>query len=442
MSRTQKRLWAFTSARLRRLSTELRRLLNPQLDDAADLRAEQIAEAEELTRAAAGLRGGVAKIAQLRAYLQGAAALGPEAQQILSRLWDHAPGDEPAAIRQVLIAELGAPPEKLFARFEEAPLAAASLGQVHAAVLADGREVAVKIQYPGVAVALRDDLDSRGVLRQLVGGDLGGALPADSIAALRQHLLAEVDYKAEAASLRRFASAYSEDDTIVIPKVVPELSTERVLTMDRLRGKTLPEIMRQGDLRARSAVAATLFRFAFSSPIIHGLINVDPNPGNYLILDAAPGPRGEARVGFIDFGCTAELPEELRVADRDLWMAMIHRDGEALRHAAHREGLIPSATSFNSSTYRTFENLLGSPFLNRGEVELTADFVKILGETTWLLVHSRQLELPPAALLLWRQRLSVLAVLSSLRPRLDFRRALATVLDDHSHPTPLLERYP
>ena len=185
MSRTQKRLWAFTSARLRRLSTELRRLLNPQLDDAADLRAAQVAEAEELSRAAAGLRGGVAKIAQLRAYLQGAAALGPEAQQILSRLWDHAPGDEPAAIRQVLIAELGAPPEKLFARFEETPLAAASLGQVHAAVLADGREVAVKIQYPGVAAALRDDLDSRGVLRQLVGGDLGGALPADSIAALR-----------------------------------------------------------------------------------------------------------------------------------------------------------------------------------------------------------------------------------------------------------------
>ncbi|HRI51528.1 MAG TPA: hypothetical protein PLW65_15220 [Pseudomonadota bacterium] len=119
-----------------------------------------------------------------------------------------------------------------------------------------------------------------------------------------------------------------------------------------------------------------------------------------------------------------------------------HRDGEALRYAAYQQGLIPSVTSFNSSTYRTWENLLGSPFMQRGEVELTADFVKILGETTWLLVHSHQLELPPAALLLWRQRLSVLAVLSGLRPRLDFRRALATVLDDHSHPTPLLERYP
>lgn len=442
MSRAQQRLWAFTSARLRRLGSGLRRVFDPALDDAADLRAAQIAEAEELSRSAAGLRGGMAKIAQLRAYLQGAAALGPEAQQILSRLWDHAPGDEPAAIRSVITTELGAPPEALFARFEPEPLAAASLGQVHAAVMADGREVAVKVQYPGVAEALRDDLDSRGVLRQLVGGDLGGALPAESIAALRTHLLAEVDYKAEAASLRRFASAYGGDETIVIPKVVAERSTGRVLTMDRLRGRPLPEIMQSGTLSARSAVARTIFRFAFSSPLVHGLINVDPNPGNYLVLDEHPGPDGEARVGFIDFGCTAEVPEELRRADRDLWMAMIHRDGEALRYAAHREGLIPSATSFNSSTYRTFENLLGSPFVQRGEVELTADFVKLLGETTWRLVHSRQLELPPAALLLWRQRLSVLAVLSSLRPRLDFRRALAKVLDDHSHPTPLLERYP
>jgi hypothetical protein len=122
-------------------------------------------------------------------------------------------------------------------------------------------------------------------------------------------------------------------------------------------------------------------------------------------------------------------------------MAMIRRDGEALRYAAHRQGLIPSATAFNNSTYRTWEHLLGSPFLERGEAELRPDFVRVLGETTWRLVHTHMLELPPAALLLWRQRLGVLAVLASLRPRLDFRLALATVLDDHSHPTPLLERY-
>jgi predicted unusual protein kinase regulating ubiquinone biosynthesis (AarF/ABC1/UbiB family) len=442
MSRARQRLYTFTAARLRRLGTQLRRLWNPQIDDAADLRAAQISEAEELLRGAAGLRGGVAKIAQLRAYLQGAAALGPEAQQILSRLWDHAPGDEPAAVKQVLQEELGAPIGELFARFDDQPLAAASLGQVHAATLADGREVAVKVQYPGIAEALRDDLDARGVLRQLVGGDLGSAVSAEAIAALRTHLLAEVDYKAEAASLRRFAAAYRGDDTIVIPKVIPERSGARVLTMERLVGRPLPELIRGGDLAARSAVARTIFRFALSSPVVHGIVNVDPNPGNYLVLDEKPGPRGEARVGFIDFGCTAELPAELQAADRDLWMAMIHRDGEALRYAAHRQGLIPAATAFNSSTYRTWEHLLGSPFLQRGTAELTADFVKVLGETTWRLVHTGQLALPPAVLLLWRQRLGVLAVLSSLRPRLDFRRALADVLDDHSHPTPLLERYP
>ncbi|MFO0573468.1 MAG: AarF/ABC1/UbiB kinase family protein [Polyangia bacterium] len=452
MNRSQERLLAFATARLKRFRVQLGRLLSPDIDEGAERREAQLAEAEELTRRAAGLRGGVAKIGQLRAYLQGSGALAPEAQKALSRLFDHVPGDEPQAIRRVIEEDLGAPPEKLFAEWTDRPMAAASLGQVHAARAHDGSLLAVKVQYPGVAAALRDDLDSSGVLRELVGADLGGSVSDEAIAALRDRLLRELDYAEELRSLRRFRSAFSDEASVVIPKAVPELSSGRVLSMERLHGRSLPELAQTRSAAERSAVAHTILRFALVGPIKHGLINVDPNPGNYLVLDSAgPGAAGApvdqapgplSRVGFIDFGCVAELPEELRQADHDLWMAMIRRDGEALRHAAHRAGLIPAARSFDAAVYRRWERQLGEPFLAREPRPLTPEYVRELASLTWQLAHTQVLSLLPEALLLWRQRLGVFAVLASLQPTLPFRRVLGDVLDDRSHPVPLLQRFP
>ena len=183
-----------------------------------------------------------------------------------------------------------------------------------------------------------------------------------------------------------------------------QLSGELRLTRERLQldsrianfvpgfGRSLPALSHSGTTDERNGAATTILRFAMLSPWRHRLINLDPNPGNYLILDETPGPRGEARVGFIDFGCTAELPEKLRAADRDLWMAMIHRDGEALRYAAYQQGLIPSMTSFNSSTYRTWENLLGSPDIDPqkgfGGVMQTFDNTRPLVAAMAIMVHS------------------------------------------------------
>jgi predicted unusual protein kinase regulating ubiquinone biosynthesis (AarF/ABC1/UbiB family) len=445
MNRSQERLLTFATARLKHFRVKLGRLLSPDIDEDAERREAQLAEAEELTRRAAGLRGGVAKIGQLRAYLQGSGSVAPEAQKALSRLFDHVPGDEPQAIRRVIEEDLGAPPEKLFAEWADRPMAAASLGQVHAARAHDGSLLAVKVQYPGVAAALRDDLDSRGVLRELVGADLGGAVSDEAIATLRDRLLRELDYAEELRSLRRFRSAFSDEASVVIPRVVPERSSGRVLTMERLHGRSLPELAQTRPADERSAVAHTILRFALVGPIRHGLINADPNPGNYLVLKdepAEPAASPLARVGFIDFGCVAELPEELRQADHDLWMAMIRRDGEALRHAAHRAGLIPAAKSFDAAVYRRWERQLSEPFLAREARPLLPEYVRELASLTWQLAHTQVLSLQPEALLLWRQRLGVFAVLASLAPTLPFRRVLGDVLDDRSHPVPLLQRFP
>jgi len=440
MKRSQKRLWLDATSRLRRFGLSVRQVLSGTVDEVAEKAQSERLEAEDLYRSAAGLRGGIAKIAQLRAYLQGASALGPEAQQVLGRLWDRAPTEQPQAIRAVIRAELGQEPEALFREFCDEPLAAASLGQVHQAVGHDGRLLAVKVQYPGVAEALADDLDSKGVLRDLVGGDLGEAVSHESLQALRERLLAELDYRAEAESLRRFRRLFARDPHVVIPEVIADRSTGKVLTMERIIGRSLPELARDGTDSQRSAAGQTILRFALECPIRHGVINVDPNPGNYLILDGV-GEDGEAKVGFLDFGCVAEVPEELQRADQALYWAMIKRDGEALRYAAYQQGLIPSPSAFDNSTYRRWEKLLSAPFLEREPVRLSPEYVKELGELTWMLVQGRKMALPPSALLLWRQRLGIVAVVSALRPALHFRALLARVLED-GHPIPMLQRYP
>jgi predicted unusual protein kinase regulating ubiquinone biosynthesis (AarF/ABC1/UbiB family) len=438
MKRNYERLWAQVSARKQRLKVKISQLFNAEIDDRAERHAAEIAEAESIVESAGGLRGGVAKAAQLRAYLQGTDGLNPDAQRVLSKLWDHIPGEKPRAIAQVIVSELGAEPETLFAHFDDMPFAAASLGQVHAARLADGQELAVKVQYPFAEAALRDDLAQKSVLQELVGAELGEAVSKESIAALRERLLGELDYQAEAESLRRFKRAFASAPDIVIPAVLTKLSTKRVLTMERLFGRSLPELTKSGSNSERAQVATTLFRFAFASVWRHRILNLDPNPGNYVVLDS---PTPAARVGFIDFGCTAELPEAIVEADRQIFLAMMHRDGEELRYAAHRASLIERAASFHSSTYRSWEQTLAAPFLSRTPSLLDPAWARELAELTWRLVKTGRLLLPPAALLLWRQRLGMLAVLSGLRPELPLRQLLSELLDDGNHPVPLYERY-
>jgi predicted unusual protein kinase regulating ubiquinone biosynthesis (AarF/ABC1/UbiB family) len=433
MKRSNRRRLALWKSRLARVLDSAKRALTTDADVTVDTAPAERAEAETLLREAAALRGGVAKLGQLRAYFDPTA---PDARARLAELWDRMPADPPARIRRVIVEQLGQEPEALFARWDDAPLAAASLGQVHAAEDAGGRRLAVKVQYPEVAAALEDDLSSRSLLRRMVGADLGEAVDEAALAELRARLLDELDYRKEGANLERFRRLWLNDPAIVIPTYFTDRSVKYVLTMERLEGTPLPELSARGDEAARSQVAATIFRFAFGSPLRHGLFNADPHPGNYLVLDAALG-----RVGFVDFGGVAELGEEVLAAERQLWRSLVVRDGEALRHAAHLEGLVTRAEVFESGTWREWERALAAPFLARGPVVLEPAAVRRLVALTSELLRARHVALPAPVLLLWRQRLGVLTVLASLRPRLDFRRLLAALVDDGRHPIPLADRY-
>lgn len=438
-----RRNWALWKAKLAGSLDTLKRALTVDAEELDNRAPAELAEAKALVREGSLLRGGIAKYGQLRAYLHGTT---PEARAALADLWTKVPGDPPAAIRAVIAEQLGAPPEQLFAHWDDQPFAAASLGQVHGAVGVDGAALAVKVQYPTVAAALTDDLSSKSLLRKMMGGDLGDGVDDTALAVLRQGLLDELDYRREAQSLQAFADAWRDDVAIVVPGLVADRSAERVLTMHRLVGAPLQTIVDDPDEPRRSRVAATLFRFAFGSPL-RGLVNADPHPGNYLVLDADAG-----RVGFLDFGCSVTLAPEIVAAERQLWRAVIVRDGEALRHATNLQGLVGQARIFESEAWREWEQALSQPFLRRGPFLLEPNRVRILIDVTARLVRQGRVGLPAPVLLLWRQRLGALTVLAQLRPRLDFRRLLADLLDHadrvapldpkRQHPTPLYDRYP
>ena len=182
-------------------------------------------------------------------------------------------------------------------------MASASLGQVHAAETTGGRALAVKVQYPEAAAALRGDLDSRGVARQLAGADLGRHLDDEALAALRDAIARELDYRAEAEAIEQFRRAFAGDADIVIPALWREGSSGRVLAMDRIEGLSIAAAA-SADAATRDAAGAVILRFAWTGPLVHGLVHGDPNPGNYLVLPGEP-----VRVAFLDYGCTGQLTE-------------------------------------------------------------------------------------------------------------------------------------
>ena len=392
-------------------------------------------EAARVLAAQAGkLKGGLAKVAQLAAYDPGA-TLGNSrgataaARAVLGSLWDRAPGVGAGAIARVIEEDLGRAPEAVFARWDPAPLAAASLGQVHAATLAGGDDVVVKVQYPGVADALRADLDDDGFVRRLAGAEIGRALEPAAIAALAAAVRGELDYRAEAAAQARFAAAWAGDPVLRVPRVIEELSTARVLVMTRAPGKPVVEIAASGSPEVRRRAALGIYKAAWGSPLAHGLLNADPNPGNFLIEPLADD---HVHVWCLDFGCALELPAAAQAADRELWWGLLDEDGERaaerFRMALARSGLLVRTDTMATVAHRDWERALHAPLATHGDFHWSAAYADSLASATARVLAAGGVALPADVLLLWRQRLGAAAVLAMLDAHAPFRRVLLELI--------------
>jgi predicted unusual protein kinase regulating ubiquinone biosynthesis (AarF/ABC1/UbiB family) len=391
-------------------------------------------EAARVLAANAGrLKGGLAKVAQLAAYDPGATLGGrsgatAQARAVLGDLWDRVPAISSAAIAEVIAADLGQAPEALFAHWDPAPLAAASLGQVHAATLHDGTAVVVKVQYPGVAEALRADLDDQAFVRKLAGSELGRSLDDGSLLALGAAVRGELDYAAEARALAQFAAAWADHPTLRFPRVIADRSSARVLTMTRARGKTVVEAA-SGSPELRRQAAMAIHAFTWGSPLAHGLVNADPNPGNFLVDEQ---PDGSALVWCLDFGCALALPDAVRDADREIWWGLLDPDSasaaERFRLGLARAGLLRRADTLASVAHRDWERALAAPLATHGDFHWSADYARSLADATGRALGAGGLTLPAHLLLLWRQRLGAAAVIAMLDARAPFRRALVELI--------------
>jgi predicted unusual protein kinase regulating ubiquinone biosynthesis (AarF/ABC1/UbiB family) len=277
--------------------------------------------AEYAAEVLGNMRGLAAKVGQMASYVDGVV---PEAHRAsyeasLGKLRAAAPTSSFAAVKRTVEEELGKPLGDLFATFDEIPIASASIGQVHRASLADGREVAVKVQHAGIATAVESDLANAGLLEAVARAGGAGKLNSKGVLAkVRERFREELDYVLEAERQEKFRAFHAGDPTIRIPAVIADRSTRRVLTTELAKGVSLEEAATR-DEAERRAFAETLWRFVFRGNLVLGMFNADPHPGNYLF-----GEHGV--VTFLDFGCVEPLAGKRHAAARRMHAAAIHKD--------------------------------------------------------------------------------------------------------------------
>jgi predicted unusual protein kinase regulating ubiquinone biosynthesis (AarF/ABC1/UbiB family) len=248
--------------------------------------------ADDITATLGTMKGVMVKLGQMASYVD--EGLAPSVRRTLSRLQDSVPPMSAELAAGVIAEELGVPPDRLFARWDPEPIAAASIGQVHRAITTDGLAVAVKVQYPGIAEMMAADLDNVSLLRRMLRVTAPSQDVDSLVAELRERVLEELDYRREAANQQRLHHYFSGHPTISVPAIVPELSSRRVVTSELVTGARFSEVL-GWEQHERDLAGETLYRFVFRSLYEVHAFNGDPHPGNYLF-------HGDGKITFLDFG--------------------------------------------------------------------------------------------------------------------------------------------
>jgi predicted unusual protein kinase regulating ubiquinone biosynthesis (AarF/ABC1/UbiB family) len=291
--------------------------------------------AEDITETLGTMKGVLMKIGQLASYVDD--GLNPQVRRTLSRLQDSVPPMSAELAAGVIEADLGAPPDVLFEKWDPAPIAAASIGQVHRAITRDGVAVAVKVQYPGIRETIEADLGNVALIKRLIKVAAPRQDVDGLIAELRERIREELDYEREARNQRRFADYFSGHPTIDVPNVLGGLSSERVITSELATGARFAEFMTWPQ-EEKDLAAETIYRYTFRSLYEMHSFNGDPHPGNYLFH---PG----GRVTFLDYGLVKDFtPEELAPLVAMVRYLCVDDDPEGFRRAMVAAGfLVPDA---------------------------------------------------------------------------------------------------
>jgi predicted unusual protein kinase regulating ubiquinone biosynthesis (AarF/ABC1/UbiB family) len=406
----------------RQLATQAANLTRDEEERQVALERRHLEAAEQIVAALGTMKGAAMKLGQVLSFLD--VGLVPEEhreefQRKLGKLRDAAPKVRFADMRKVVEAELDAPLEELFSSFDETPIAAASIGQVYRAQLPDGRDVAVKVQYPGVAQAVRADMQNLGMILRLMKQVAPGIDVKAMSEEVRARIGEELDYELEAQHQRAMARIFRGHPFIFVPDVVTSLSRERVLVAEFVQGAGFDEI-KAADQATRDRVGEIVFRFFFGCMYRHHQFSGDPHPGNFML-------QPDGRVAFLDFGLFKVMPKELIELELECQRAGHEGDGERLKQLWADTGFLAHPERFRpDKLLAQFRDATWWYVLDE-RIELTPEIATqvMIDMTDPRSQHFGQMRhetLPADHLFGRRVEMLTLAVLSQLRAHGNFHR--------------------
>ena len=402
----------------------------------AEIVAQEIQQrtADQIFRVLGELKGGAMKLGQALSIFE--AALPPELagpyRATLTKLQESAPPLPARSVHQVLAKDLGENWRDSFAEFSDTPAAAASIGQVHKATWHDGRQVAVKIQYPGAGRALIGDFNQLSRAGRLFGLLMPGLEVKPLLDELRDRVTEELNYELEAASQQAFADAYAGDPDISVPGVI--MGTDHVLVTEWMDGTPLSKIISDGSKSERDRAGILLVRFLFSGPSRAGLLHADPHPGNFRLLD-------DGRLGVLDFGAVDRLPDGLPPFFGRL-LRIMHDDNadvETVEQELRAHGFLRPGIDVDLDALHAFLAPLAEP----SKVEcfkFSREWLR--GEATRVTDMrasniTRRFNLPPSYVLIHRVSTAGIGVLCQLECEGEFRAEVLKWIPGYSDPAPI-----
>jgi predicted unusual protein kinase regulating ubiquinone biosynthesis (AarF/ABC1/UbiB family) len=376
----------------------------------------QARTAEQMFKVLGDLKGGAMKFGQALSVFEAAfpEEMAEPYRATLARLQESAPPLPAATVHAVLTEQLGPHWRRQFTSFDDEPAAAASIGQVHRAVWADGRSVAVKIQYPGAAEALVSDLNQIGRMVRVVGPLYPGMDFKPLVDEIKSRMIEELDYRREADAQRRFAARFRDDEDVMVPDVVAQ--TDQVLVTEWIDGTPLAAVIHGGSVEQRDRAGLLLVRFLYSGPSRAGLLHGDPHPGNFRLLD-------DGRLGVLDFGAVNALPDGFPPSIGHLARLALDGDADSVLQGLRDQGFVRPGVDLDAQTLLDYLVPLLEPIRHptfhftrpwlRAEAARLSDLRQAM--------TGMKLNLPPSYMLIHRATLGTMAVLCQLDCNAPFR---------------------
>ncbi|HUY58817.1 MAG TPA: AarF/ABC1/UbiB kinase family protein [Solirubrobacteraceae bacterium] len=388
----------------------------------AALERRHMEAAEQIVTALGTMKGAAMKVGQVLSFLD--TGLVPpehrdEFQRKLARLRDAAPTVTFKQMRKVIEQELDEPLDEAFEEFNDEPIAAASIGQVYRARLHDGRDVAVKVQYPGVAAAVRADLQNIGMILRLAKRIAPGLDPKTVGEEIRRRIEEELDYELEAQNQRALARIHRGHPFIFVPDVVTSLSRERVLVTEFVEGTGFEDV--RGYPQAdRDRVGEILFRFYFGCMYRHHQFSGDPHPGNSILLD-------DGRVAFFDFGLFKRMPAGSVEIEMEVARAVIEGDKDSVMRLGTEVGFFPEPAKFDPDRVLEHFRAATAWYTVDQEIQITPEYatqvvIDMSDPRSEYFGQLRHESAPADHIFGRRMEVLTLAVIAQLRARGNFNR--------------------